>query len=276
MRTNTYALSLFSLSVSLSLCLSVSRVSLSLSLSLSIYLSLYLYLFISISISILKGLLFSSPSASTTFSAVINCTGMGARSLNSGGSTTGGAGDAVSSSDTGGSRSGGGGGGGGSCGGSESDEHSTSTHNELIPIRGQTLKVLQPAVRQFVVDLSGDEADGLYGLTYILPRNDAAGTVVCGGTHEDLDGAAPSSSFSEVNEDTLRHIRRRCDALCPSLAAVSPANDVAWAGARPGRAQVRVERDRRVGESAESGHQGMLLNISVYIQSMFSVKVSLN
>ena len=114
--------------------------------------------------------------------------------------------------------------------------------------------MLQQAVRQFVVDLSGDEADGLYGLTYILPRNDAAGTVVCGGTHEDLDGAAPSSSFSEVNEDTLRHIRRRCDALCPSLAAVSPANDVAWAGARPGRAQVRVERDRRVGESAESGH----------------------
>ena len=102
-----------------------------------------------LSISILKGLLSSSPSASTTFSAVINCTGMGARSLNSGGSTTGGAGDAVSSSDTGGSRIGGGGGGGGSCDGSESDEHSTSTHNELIPIRGQTLKVLQPAVRQF-------------------------------------------------------------------------------------------------------------------------------
>lgn len=51
---------------------------------------------------------------------------------------------------------------------------------DVIPVRGQVIKIYAPAVREWVVDMDGPNSCG-----YVLPR--ASGVCVMGGTHQEND-----------------------------------------------------------------------------------------
>lgn len=86
-------------------------------------------------------------------------------------------------------------------------------------------KVKAPAVRRFVVDLFDEDA-----LSYVLPRlSDPEGTVVLGGTHEELSRDTPEAAYASVDPAIGRTIRSRCEALAPALREVPSEDDVHWA-----------------------------------------------
>ena len=147
--------------------------------------------------------------------------------------------------------------------GAELAEHAVGEGNLMAPVRGQTLKARTAAhgvrVNEFVVDLSDDD-----DLAYVLPRGDAAGTVVLGGTHDELPPGSDPAQWSSISPAESSRIRRRCEALSPALAGVPAAEDEAWAGARPVRSSgVRVEQDaadRRIVHNYGHGGSGMTLH----------------
>lgn len=103
---------------------------------------------------------------------------------------------------------------------------------EMVPMRGQTIQVRveDPMIEEFVVDLSDSEND----LVYVLPRDD--GGVVMGGTKD-------HSNSDAIDQATIDRIWSRGVALKPELRRKCPSFGLKhWVGFRPQRARVRVER----------------------------------
>lgn len=98
--------------------------------------------------------------------------------------------------------------------------------SELVPIRGQVVRVRNPGVTEWALDESDPAA-----LTYVIPRID---TVVCGGTAE--RGAEDLT----VDADLAHAILARARALVPALADAPVVSH--RVGLRPGRPTVRLER----------------------------------
>lgn len=99
----------------------------------------------------------------------------------------------------------------------------------VFPIRGQTIKVFNPAITQFTMVV---HRNGLH--TYILPR--PGGEVVLGGTVQ------PGNWSTENSEQDVREIWERCCAVNPAVRDSKVLGHAA--GLRPGRANcARVELD---------------------------------
>eukprot|EP00040_Diaphanoeca_grandis_P019831 m.105037 g.105037 ORF g.105037 m.105037 type:complete len:336 (-) comp27615_c0_seq1:82-1089(-) len=103
------------------------------------------------------------------------------------------------------------------------------THdNDLMPVKGQTVKILAPSVKEFMV-----VPEGPLSLSYIMPRGD--GTVLLGGTHE----VGATQSFATVG--SVRDILSRCAQLMPCLEEAQVVD--VWAGSRPTRSTIRIETE---------------------------------
>lgn len=99
----------------------------------------------------------------------------------------------------------------------------------LTPVRGQVVSVKSPWIKHFVIGIFDNE-----DMTYIIPRHN---DVVLGGTKQE-------GNWSEtVDPDTTRAIITRCTTLLPSLHGAEVVR--AWAGRRPVRKAVRLEREER-------------------------------
>ncbi|XP_029900288.1 D-aspartate oxidase-like [Myripristis murdjan] len=94
---------------------------------------------------------------------------------------------------------------------------------QMHPIRGQILKVQAPWLKHFI-----DEN----GKTYIYP---GIHSVTIGGTRQEGDWRL------DVDEGDTRSIIERCSRLEPSLSKAKVLST--WVGLRPGRRNVRVERE---------------------------------
>uniref|UniRef100_A0A668AAG5 D-aspartate oxidase n=1 Tax=Myripristis murdjan TaxID=586833 RepID=A0A668AAG5_9TELE len=120
---------------------------------------------------------------------------------------------------------------------------------QMHPIRGQILKVQAPWLKHFIRD--GD------GKTYIYP---GIHSVTIGGTRQEGDWRL------DVDEGDTRSIIERCSRLEPSLSKAKVLST--WVGLRPGRRNVRVEREevllqgRRVPVVHNYGHGGGGVTIS--------------
>ena len=102
--------------------------------------------------------------------------------------------------------------------------------HDIHPVRGQAVLVRAPWIKHFVtfVDESKDE------VIYIVPRSR---DVLLGGT-------TVSGDWSEtVDPATSEAIVSRCTALLPSLGGAEVIG--AWAGGRPVRSTVRLEKEER-------------------------------
>lgn len=95
---------------------------------------------------------------------------------------------------------------------------------EMVPIRGQIVRVAAPNLRNFVLDDYGQR-----GVAYIVPRGDG---VILGGTAE--EGAEDTT----IDINTAEAIIARCVALEPTLAGATVLEHKV--GLRPGRANVRL------------------------------------
>ncbi len=97
----------------------------------------------------------------------------------------------------------------------------------MVPVRGQIVRVHNPGLERFLMDESNPE-----GLTYIVPRREDC---ILGGTAEERE--------EEVEPDptVAASILRRCVALEPRLAEAAVLEHKV--GLRPGRPEVRLERD---------------------------------
>ena len=118
----------------------------------------------------------------------------------------------------------------------------------VYPVHGDVILVNAPWIKQFYF-LIGKE---LY--TYIFPRAD---DVLLGGTGRRDD-------WSELPDDqSVQALKRRCDEVVPSLEGVNVLQT--WAGLRPGRDIVRLEKDSIQTDSPllihcyGHGGQGMVL-----------------
>ena len=97
----------------------------------------------------------------------------------------------------------------------------------VAPIRGQVVRVRNPGLTQFVVDV-----DAPNGATYIIPRSEDC---VLGGTADDgAWDAVPDMS-------TAARIIERCAMLEPALRSVEVLEH--RVGLRPGRPAVRIEAE---------------------------------
>lgn len=120
---------------------------------------------------------------------------------------------------------------------------------EVYPVRGQILKVNAPWLKNFIRD--GD------GKTYIFP---GMSYVTIGGTRQVGDWRM------EVDKEDSEGILERCGRLEPSLRAAQVTEE--WVGLRPGRANLRVEREylqvrgRQVPLVHNYGHGGCGVTLS--------------
>lgn len=119
---------------------------------------------------------------------------------------------------------------------------------QMVPIRGQIVKVAPGAVDHFLFD--EDDPDQPI---YLIPRRDG---IIVGGTalHDDWDLA--------VRPETTERILSRAQRLVPALADAATLDVLV--GLRPGRSSVRLEAERR-GESLvlhNYGHGGSGFTLS--------------
>ena len=113
----------------------------------------------------------------------------------------------------------------------------------VFPVRGATVVVQAPWVKQFFMDMSD--------LRYIFPRSDG---VVLGGTKEESWSEEPDDKESSA-------IIQRCSELVPSLADAPVLFQ--RVGLRPVRPSVRMEVDRELGGVVHCyghGGQGVVLH----------------
>lgn len=103
--------------------------------------------------------------------------------------------------------------------------------SELTPVRGQVVVVKAPWIKKFVI---ADNSDSEEDMAYILPRRN---DVVLGGTKQ-------LGNWSEtVDPGTPKAIISRCMTLLPSLHGAEVIET--WAGGRPVRKAVRLEKEER-------------------------------
>ena len=103
--------------------------------------------------------------------------------------------------------------------------------HDVHPVRGQAVLVKAPWIKHFVIDVHEKNKEEM---AYILPRS---GDVLLGGT-------AVSGNWNEtVDPATSEAIVSRCAALLPSLRGAEVIG--AWAGGRPVRKTVRLEKKER-------------------------------
>jgi D-amino-acid oxidase len=119
----------------------------------------------------------------------------------------------------------------------------------LAPIRGQVVRVRNPRLERFLLDEANPE-----GVTYVIPRSRDC---VLGGT------AQEGEWDTEPDPRTAADILRRCAALEPRLAEAEVLEH--RAGLRPGRPQIRLEREE-TGDGAPRihnyGHGGSGITLS--------------
>ncbi len=99
---------------------------------------------------------------------------------------------------------------------------------ELVPIRGQVVRVRDPGLE--MVEIDHDPAGPA---SYVIPRGDDC---VLGGT------ADAGREDTEIDPATAADILARCRRLQPRLEGALPRGGAA--GLRPGRAEVRLEAER--------------------------------
>ncbi len=99
---------------------------------------------------------------------------------------------------------------------------------EVFPIQGQVVRVTNPGARRALTDDQGPRR-----ISYTIPRQ---ADVILGGT------ALPNASDTTPDATTTATILRNCRALEPALAAAEVLE--ARVGLRPGRAAIRLERER--------------------------------
>ncbi|WP_306233800.1 FAD-dependent oxidoreductase [Agrococcus beijingensis] len=138
----------------------------------------------------------------------------------------------------------------------------------VVPVRGQVVRVEHPGVDGFGIDgfgIDGFGIDGLgidafviddenpAGLTYVLPRRDC---VVLGGTHD------VGATSLEPDPATEAAIIERCEALVPAVAGQRILSRAV--GLRPGRATLRIEEvpRRALRVIAAYGHGGSGMTLS--------------
>lgn len=101
---------------------------------------------------------------------------------------------------------------------------------DMVPVRGQAVLVRAPWIKHFVI-VNDDDKD-MEEMTYILPRPDG---VLLGGTSQ-------RGNWSErVDANTSEAIVSRCAAQLPGLRRAEVIE--AWAGGRPVRTTVRLEKE---------------------------------
>ena len=99
---------------------------------------------------------------------------------------------------------------------------------ELVPIRGQVVRVEDPGLEMVEIDHG---APG--GVSYVIPRGDDC---VLGGSADE------GREDTDLDPATTADILARCGALEPRLRTAEPIGG--GAGLRPGRAAVRLEAER--------------------------------
>lgn len=99
----------------------------------------------------------------------------------------------------------------------------------LRPIRGQIVRVGNPGLERFIMDEEHPD-----GVTYIVPRS--ADCILGGSSQDDAWDTTPDPPTAET-------ILRRCQELEPRLAGAEVLEHKV--GLRPGRAEIRLERERR-------------------------------
>lgn len=114
----------------------------------------------------------------------------------------------------------------------------------LVPVRGQVVRVRNPALERFLVDEHNPD-----GLTYVVPRS---GDCVLGGTAEEGDWEL------EPRPETSAAIIRRCVALEPRLEGAEVLGQAV--GLRPSRPTVRLEREGDVVHNYGHGGAGVTLS----------------
>ncbi len=97
----------------------------------------------------------------------------------------------------------------------------------MEPVRGQIVRVRNPGLERFLLDEENPE-----GVTYVIPRSEDC---ILGGTAE--EGVWDAEPDAEIAAAILR----RCAALEPHLAEAEVLEHKA--GLRPGRPEVRLERE---------------------------------
>jgi D-amino-acid oxidase len=97
----------------------------------------------------------------------------------------------------------------------------------MEPIRGQIVRVRNPGLERFMLDEGNPE-----GVTYVVPRS---GDCILGGTAEEGEWD------TEPDPEIAAGILRRCAALEPRLTGAEVLEHKA--GLRPGRAEIRLERE---------------------------------
>jgi D-amino-acid oxidase len=120
----------------------------------------------------------------------------------------------------------------------------------VTPIRGQVVRVENPGVEEFALDVGDEEEEDIM---YVIPRSR---DLVLGGT------AAEGVWSAEPDPRTTRAIVERCAAVEPRLRGARVLG--AAVGLRPGRPSVRLERERREGGTVihDYGHGGSGVTVS--------------
>jgi D-amino-acid oxidase len=119
----------------------------------------------------------------------------------------------------------------------------------MEPIRGQIVRVRNPGLDRFVLDEENPE-----GVTYIVPRSNDC---ILGGTAEEGEWDL------EPDPDTAAGILRRCTQLEPLLRGAEVLEHKV--GLRPGRPEIRLEREDGPGEVPRVhnyGHGGSGITLS--------------
>jgi D-amino-acid oxidase len=112
---------------------------------------------------------------------------------------------------------------------------------QLIPVRGQIVLV-EPGYPNYIfLDKAGS--------TYIVPRKD--GTII-GGTYEENIGEA------KTDEQALQHLHEKAVAALPNLSQQKIIGS--WAGIRPYRPTVRVEKEGNIIHNYGHGGSGYTLS----------------
>ena len=117
----------------------------------------------------------------------------------------------------------------------------------MRPIRGQVVRVRNPGLTEFFLDEDDPE-----GVTYIVPRSKDC---ILGGTADE------DAWDTEPNPEVAQNILRRAAALEPRLAGAEVLEHKV--GLRPGRPEVRLERDAERSSVVHNyGHGGSGVTLS--------------